>query len=129
MQTLVLTCLAMVLACLAPFAYSSVEYEVPSIDYSTDASFPISIGTQMLYFEDAEHTLTSEQVLSNPNLPWNTIDKASPNFGFTHSLYWFRFNLENKEFENHEVLIELPIAFLDSIKLYQFSGQEVLQKH
>lgn len=129
MQTLVLTCLAMVLACLAPFAYSSVEYEVPSIDYSADASFPISIGTQMLYLEDAEHTLTSEQVLSNPNLPWNTIDKASPNFGFTHSLYWFRFNLENKEFENHEVLIELPIAFLDSIKLYQFSGQEVLQKH
>jgi diguanylate cyclase (GGDEF)-like protein len=129
MQTLALACLAIVLACVPPLAYSAAKQDVPSISYSADASFPIKVGTQMLYLEDAKHAFTFEQILSSPSMAWRTIDKASPNFGFTQSAYWFRFNLANSEPDNQGVLIELPIAFLDSVKLYQFSGQEVLHKH
>ena len=129
MQILTLACLTIVLACLPPLAYSSAEKGVPSVSYSADSSFPINVGTQMLFLEDVEHAYTFEQVLATPNMAWSTIEKASPNFGFSQSAYWFRFNLKNLEPDIQDVLIEVPIAFLDSIKLYQLSGQEVLQKH
>jgi diguanylate cyclase (GGDEF)-like protein len=129
MQTLTLACLAIVLACLSPLAHSVGEQNVPSVSYSVDEALPIKIGTQMLYLEDSEHTLTFEQVLDTPVAEWHVIENASPNFGFTQSAYWFRFNLENKQPNNQDILIELPIAFLDSIKLYQFEERRVLQKH
>lgn len=124
----VLNALVLLLATILP-AHAKGDMVAPQINYSNEASFPISVGKEMLYVEDPSHTLFIEQVLSGNNIAWQPIQKASPNFGFTESAFWFRFDLVNQTASEAEVYLELPIPFLDNIKLYRFSEGAVLEKH
>jgi len=124
----VLNALALLLATFLP-AHAKGSLLAPQINYSNEAAFPISVGTQMLYVEDSSHTFSIERVLSGNNIAWQPIQKASPNFGFTESAFWFRFDLVNQTASEAEVYLELPIPFLDNIELYRFSEGRVLEKH
>lgn len=109
--------------------YADQSTKFPQIDVTADAAFPISVGTQMLFAEDSEHSLSAAQAMADPDFSWKKIQKASPNFGFTQSAFWFRFDVINRAPAIEEVYIELPIPFLDNIALYQFSGEHLIQKH
>lgn len=110
-------------------AHAQGETITPQINYSDNASFPILVGTNMLYMEDPSHALTSEKIISGAPVSWKAINKASPNFGFTDSAFWFLFDVNNQTSSEAEVYLELPIPFLDDIKLYRFAEGSVLEKH
>ena len=89
----------------------------PTLTLSKDSAGRIELGTRMGVLIDSSNTLTLEQAL-RPDQPWKTIDRKSPNFGFTQDAYWFRFQINNVTDRALPRLIELPIPFLDDVRLY-----------
>ena len=98
---------------------------IPYFPASTDAYF---INSEMLYLEDTQHSEDIETILNNEH-PWRQIERNSPNFGFTDTAYWFRFNIQNYGDQPERIYLELPIPFLDSVKIYQTSQGKVLQMY
>ena len=70
---------------------------------------------------DSSRALVLEQVRA-PSQNWLPIARQSPNFGFTPDGYWFRFQLHNRSAKALTRLIELPVPFLDDVRLYHFVG-------
>jgi hypothetical protein len=101
--------------CVRPDAHRSDTF--PALTLSKDSAGRIELGTRMGVLIDSSNTLTLEQAL-RADLPWNTIDRKSPNFGFTQDAYWFRFQINNVTDRALPRLIELPIPFLDDVRLY-----------
>jgi len=120
---------------------------IPTTNYSPEMLAPISIGANMLHMKDPEHlenivsilqsdvrdkeknTNNTIQNKTNNRLHWEKINRSSPNFGFTDTAYWFKFNIYNTSQNEHKVYIELPIPFLDDVELYQTKDFEVQAKH
>ena len=96
----------------------------PQLSYSPTQAFPIDVGARMLYLEDPERQMTIEQALGQSE-DWKHISKASPNFGFTSSAYWFRFDLFNTDAESQRIYIELPIPFLDDVRMFRLNEASV----
>ena len=85
----------------------------------------IDVNTRMHVLIDKERALSLEQVLE-PNRPWETIKRQSPNFGLNHAAFWFRFAIDNTSRHEVERLIELPIPFINDIRLYHlFEGKPI----
>ena len=119
----------------------------PTTDYSSEMLTPIPIGSKMLHLKDPEHLENIISILqrdsrndvSDNNLPnntarskahfWQEINQSSPNFGFTNTAYWFKFNINNTSPNELEIYIELPIPFLDDIELYQTKDYQIQTKH
>ena len=77
----------------------------------------VDTGPRMGVLVDASKNLTIEEVMS-PNALWQTIDRRSPNFGFTPHAYWFRFSIVNRGSGHVTRYIEMPISFMDHVRLY-----------
>lgn len=88
----------------------------------------VDIGTRMDVLLDPTRSLTLEQV-AGPRQPWQAIDRPSPNFGFTTDAHWLRFRLRNDTPETLERLVELPIAFLDDVRLFHVVRGEVKARY
>jgi signal transduction histidine kinase len=81
-----------------------------------------SIGLHMSYIEDTEKKITFEMIRSAEYSPqFIRSTKKVPNFGFTKSAYWLKFEIIYKPLiANNEKqwLIEIGFPILDHIKLY-----------
>jgi diguanylate cyclase (GGDEF)-like protein len=99
-----------------------------SIAIPENMSGALEIGTSMQFVKDSDHQLTIETILAS-SLNWAAIDRKSPNFGFTEAAYWFLIPLTNQSGKVQEVLLELPIPFLDNINLYQVTQGNVVQSY
>ena len=77
---------------------------------------------------DSSRTLSLEQARAQTEA-WQTINRQSPNFGFTQDNYWFRFQLYNHSAQALPRLIELPIPFLDDVRLYHFVGKALTTQY
>lgn len=93
----------------------------PAFALDPDATGHIDIGPRMGVLVDASRALTLEQA-RNATEGWEPIARQSPNFGFTSDSYWFRFQLHNSGGKPLARFIELPIPFLDDVRLYHFAG-------
>ncbi len=82
----------------------------------------------MLYLEDPQHAETIDSILGSEH-GWQPIQRNSPNFGFTDSAYWFKFNIQNYSDRMEEIYLELPIPFLDSIQIFQTTQGRVIHKY
>jgi diguanylate cyclase (GGDEF)-like protein len=126
---------------------SSGTLATPTTNYSVDMLDPVSIGPNMLHLKDPEHlenivsillndSREKDSILSNlaRNTPknllnWEKIKRSSPNFGFTNTAYWFKFNLNNTSNNDLKIYVELPIPFLDDIELYQTRNFQIQAQH
>lgn len=122
-QCLWVLCCALLVNCSA-FAQTPADETFPILTLSPSSPGRIELGTRMGVVIDASNTLTLEQV-RHTDLPWKTIERKSPNFGFTLDAYWFRFQINNLTARNLPRFIELPIPFLDDVRLYHFVGDVV----
>ena len=77
---------------------------------------------------DASRQLGIQEVMTSRD-DWHTIDRRSPNFGFTPSAHWFRFQMYNPGREAVVRYIEMPIPFIDHIHLFQQVGGSVTQEY
>jgi diguanylate cyclase (GGDEF)-like protein len=111
--------------------YQSTEHRgvpVPEIAYFPETTRSYFINSEMLYLADEAHDYTIESILKNVH-PWQVIERNSPNFGFTDTAYWFRFNILNHSDQSEYIYLELPIPFLDSVQIYLTAFGKVAQMH
>ena len=100
----------------------------PITEYNPLISLPTPVGVNMLFLTDSEHQLSIQGIM-NKALAWKKIDRASPNFGFTDTAYWFKFIIQNTSDISQEIFIELPIPFLDSVQVYRTKDRSILEQH
>lgn len=113
------------------FSYAGSEkasLPTPLIQFYPGKTKHYFINNEMLYLEDPDHRESIEDVIAQER-PWNIINRNSPNFGFTATAYWFKFNINNRSDEKQAIYIELPIPFLDSIHLYQTKASQILKHY
>ncbi len=121
---------ALILALWAPacaLAQASPSTSQPVLELSSRAPTRIEVGARMAVLVDRSGTLTVEDVQA-ATAPWQTIDRKSPNFGFTEDTYWLRMQLDNSDITELSRFIELPIPFLDHVELFHFAGND-LRRH
>lgn len=81
-----------------------------------DSNFTsLSVAQNAEYLEDRTCGLTLEEALSNGG--WNAAGKDRINFGYTASVYWFRFTVENVSAGSSGCLLEVGYP-LDEVELF-----------
>ena len=110
---------------------TSITYADPSFPvFAVSQSSPgrMDTGPHMGVLVDTSGKLEIDAVRSLPS-QWHTIDRVSPNFGFTSDTYWFRFRLSNAGNDVLHRLIEMPISFMDHVHLYHFADGKLLKAY
>lgn len=80
------------------------------------------LGLFVKYLEDPDSELSINNVLQqNSEYIWQPSTQEVPNFGYTHSTYWFKFTVENKSLETLRRDISIDYPLLDEIELYMLS--------
>jgi len=93
----------------------------PVLELDQDGPHRLEVGTRMGVLVDSSRALDLEQARA-PRQDWQPIARQSPNFGFTPDGYWFRFQLYNRSTKVLSRFVELPVPFLDDVRLYHFVG-------
>lgn len=119
--------MGLALCLLMPLAFAQTSSTATfKLHVLTDLSpIRVDIGTRMDVLVDPTRALDIDAV-RNPNANWQAIDRPSPNFGFTADSHWFRFRVRNDTKAVAQRLLELPIPFLDDVRLFHYQG-DVLQ--
>ncbi|TAD96626.1 MAG: hypothetical protein EAZ97_13730 [Bacteroidetes bacterium] len=92
----------------------------PEQDY-----FPIGYD-QALYLEDANHTITFEQIRQIPDDKFSVPTTEYTSFGVTKSAYWVKFKMANQQKTKFYIRINHPV--LDTAELYVLKGQDLVMK-
>ena len=77
------------------------------------------LGKHLQYLEDKTGKLTLSEILDNgAKLPFVPSVVDAPNFGFTESVYWLRFDLENHHPSVRIWLLESQYALVDELEAH-----------
>ncbi len=83
------------------------------------------IGAHVFTLEDRSRSISIDDIISGK---YDSDFKASPgnipNFGFTESVYWVSFNVQNGSYKTVEKLIEIGFPLLDNIEIYSFTSEK-----
>lgn len=74
-------------------------------------------GKHLEYIADSAKAFSINEVTSG-SLKWLPSERDSINFGFTSSVYWFRFSVHNTSRKNISWYFEISYPLLDYIELY-----------
>lgn len=80
----------------------------------------VPAGKNLQFFEDRGGNIPVEQMVSDPDryeYQWLSPDRK--NFGFTSSVYWFRFRVQNLDERNPMWYLEIAYPPLDHIEIYR----------
>ncbi|MES2952007.1 MAG: diguanylate cyclase [Pseudomonadota bacterium] len=121
---LLLSVLTLAFAVPAVAAQAVTNTSFPVFELEQDDPARIAIGTRLGVLVDSSAAMGLEQARTQTDA-WQAVTRQSPNFGFTQDSYWFRFQLHNRGTQVLTRFIELPIPFLDDIRLYHFVGNEL----
>lgn len=95
------------------FAKTGLEAE----DLICDASGNATInGFNLYYIEDAGKNLSFDVVRKSET--WKKMEGDSVNFGFSKSVYWLKFIVDNKYQTPFNSFLEIPYPSIDSLELY-----------
>lgn len=98
----------------------------PRIALDTDNTRTVvEIGTRMGALVDPTGQLQLADVLQT-EAHWAAITRPTPNFGFTQDAHWFRFRLDNTTATPLNLYLELPVPFLDDVRLVQRVGTDTV---
>jgi methyl-accepting chemotaxis protein len=100
-----------VLLMLLPIKVFAVEPIGISRDF---ISFPVFSNAD--YIEDTSGMLAFDA--ARESSAWKKTAGESVNFGFTSSVFWFRFDIENRGSNQHSIYLELNYPMLDYVDLY-----------
>ena len=102
--------------------------DFPVFEMGQDGPGRLEVGSRMGVLVDSSRAVGLEQARTQAD-GWQPITRQSPNFGFTEDSYWFRFQLFNRDTKTLTRFIELPIPFLDDVRLYHFVGNTLLDQY
>jgi len=78
----------------------------------------IDVEARLEVLEDASGTLSFDDVRSGDASSRFVRAHESPSFGFTNSVYWFRFALQSRLDHAQELLLEIGYPLLDEVQLF-----------
>lgn len=108
-------------------AYASNTSSTTAIDL--DNSFlSIKPSSQVRYIEDAKHQRQKEDIFKATSEQWQAIPNPSASFGFSKSVFWFKFSLNNIGSNIQELYVHIDYALLDKIQLYQVQDNTVIKE-
>lgn len=107
---------------------SPSQNTTPSTLYVPDRARGTSIGAKMLYLEDIQHEQSIHSILERAH-NWQQIKRTSPNFGFTSSAYWFKFDIENAIGKDTPVYLEVALPFLDKVEVYKVRDNKIIKQY
>ena len=85
----------------------------------TDTTRKEPIGLHLEILEDSEKKYTIEDILThNISEEFVRSTDLSPNYGFTSSAYWIKFNVLSRADDSHQWLLELDFPLMDKISLF-----------
>ena len=93
-------------------AYGKVEIQ-PAVLNAVPGQ--VSLDGHIEYLEDKDGVLTIDQVAASNDFAY--AGKGSPSFGFSKSVYWFRFSLKNATDQAH-LLLEQRYTFVDHMSVF-----------
>jgi diguanylate cyclase (GGDEF)-like protein len=105
-----------------------VDATFPTFEITATGPGRIDVGPHMGVLIDSSHTMNAQDVMQ-PAAQWQSIDRRSPNFGFSPDAYWFRFQISNPQPQTATRYIEMPISFMDHIYLAHHAGGTLLQEY
>ncbi|MBF0443635.1 MAG: hypothetical protein HQK54_17140, partial [Oligoflexales bacterium] len=78
------------------------------------------IGTFVQYIEDKEGLLTLDDVAAGKteNM-WKNSKWEVPNFGFSSSVFWFRFQVDNRMSRTRDLLLEIGYPLHNDLEFYK----------
>ncbi len=96
--------------------YNSHLFSFPVI--VGEHEFPINITGSLEYLEDRSGSISFEQAAGSGSSLWSSVSGDSINFGYTRSVYWFKFSLEDKRTVKSRLLFEINFPTLDYVDFY-----------
>ncbi len=98
-----------------------------------DSDEKIFLGNRCETLEDKTGSFNVYSIISGEyNGNFKQVKSMIPNYGFTKSVYWVRFNLNNESLSKFSKVLEIAFPLLDKIELYIFSsrnGHQDLSQH
>ena len=89
-----------------------------------DSDEKIFLGSRCETLEDKSGNLNVYSIISGEyDNRFEPVKSTIPNYGFTKSVYWVRFNLTNVSLNEFPKVLEIAFPLLDKIQLYIFSNQ------
>ena len=85
-----------------------------------------SLEGALKYYEDKSTDLTIQEILGTPSISWTSLNGAVPNFGFSSSVYWLKFDMCNPLIDGEWPILEVQYPLLDSVTLYGIAGRTVV---
>ncbi len=88
-----------------------------------------AVAQQGLLFEDHNRSLTFPDLINQPDLNWQSIKSDAPNFSFSSSVYWFKFQLHNPTDQPQQRLFQVAFALQDYLDFYlvDANSQQLIQ--
>ncbi len=85
------------------------------------------LGDYLHFIEDANHSLTVEEILALPVQHWQAANTSYPSFGITESTFWFALPLENVSTLPQNLYFHIDFPTFDEIKVYYLTDQGIRQ--
>ncbi|MDC7235240.1 MAG: diguanylate cyclase [Spirochaetales bacterium] len=99
------------------FSLASLYSQSPVILQKGTGKYPL--GKELQYIEDQEGLLSLEQVMGEENRKlYQNSQAANLNFGFTRSVIWIRFLVQNPFNDSKELILEYAHPHMDLATLY-----------
>ncbi len=96
--------------------FFSAAYSEPVVIHENYSTLNLSRSTE--YIEDTEKKLTIDDITGG-DMVWTGQTRDAFNFGFTRSVYWFRFSVNNPSDSIRQWYLELDYPMFDSVTLYR----------
>ena len=124
--------------------YSIQDLYAQNTNHNVTPNFPITlkaeikgeqIGQFLEYIEDKNGELTFLQIEENQDqhgqsLDWQQSEKSVPGFGFTNSVYWFRWKTENTLNYPVRYYVEATYPVLDDMRLFHRKNDgKIYERH
>ncbi len=90
----------------------------------SDFDDKIFLGNRCETLEDKSGSYNVYSIISGDyDNNFKQVKSAIPNYGFTKSVYWVRFNLVNSSLEEFSKNLEIGFPLLDKVQIYIFSNK------
>lgn len=98
------------------FFYSVNLYSFKPI-LITDDFKSISLGNYISLYEDKEGKLDINTIQS-PEIKWFSSSKESPSFGFTKSVFWVKYQIQNSSPKKKTLYLEINYPMIDKVEMF-----------
>lgn len=86
------------------------------------------VDASFQFIEDPSGELSIWEAMSSSDERWQFVKSGGGNFGFTHSAYWLRLDVQNSTFDASKTLVTINYPLLDFVDFYLVKDGDVIRK-